>query len=135
MSDEATDALRAALRIEANNPLALINLARMLNEMRDPRLLAEAETVSRRAVTLAPQLPLALATLARALRLQGRLDEAACLRRARVDARSRTAIRSSVDRIRRVGQARCRRRGHAGASNRFRTVPWLTDSTARASRT
>ena len=44
--------------------------------MRDPRLLAEAEAVSRRAVTLAPQLPLALTTLARSLRLQGRLDEA-----------------------------------------------------------
>jgi tetratricopeptide (TPR) repeat protein len=76
-SGEATDALRAALRIEANNPLALINLARMLCETRDPRLLDEAETVGRRAVTLAPQLPLALTTLARALRLRGRLDEAA----------------------------------------------------------
>ncbi len=73
---EAIDALRAALRIEANNPLALINLARMLTETRDPRLLLEAEAVSRRAVTLAPRLPLALTTLARALRLQGRLDEA-----------------------------------------------------------
>jgi tetratricopeptide (TPR) repeat protein len=75
-SREAIDALRSALRIEANNPLALINLARMLSEMRDPLLLVEAEAVSRRAVTLAPQLPLALTTLARALRLQGRLDEA-----------------------------------------------------------
>ena len=75
-SGEAIDALRAALRIEPNNPLALMNLASMLIEMRDPRLLAEAETVSRRAVTLAPRLPLALTTLARALRLQGRLDEA-----------------------------------------------------------
>ena len=75
-SGEAIGSLRAALRIEANNPLALMNLARMLFESRDPRLLVEAEAVSRRAVALAPQLPLALTTLARALRLQGRIDEA-----------------------------------------------------------
>jgi tetratricopeptide (TPR) repeat protein len=83
---EATDELRAALRIEPNNPLALINLVSMLIDMRDPRLLAEAETAARRAVTLAPRLPRALAALAAVLRLQGKLDEAAELdHRARTD--------------------------------------------------
>jgi tetratricopeptide (TPR) repeat protein len=73
---DAIDALRASLRIEPNNPMALINLASLLMDTRDPSVMVEAETISRRAVALAPRSPRPLATLARVLRLQGRLEEA-----------------------------------------------------------
>ena len=43
-------------------------------DSRDPESLAEAEEVARCAVAAAPQIPLAQQTLARVLRLQGRLD-------------------------------------------------------------
>ena len=70
----AVELLRSALRIEPQSAIALVNLARLLCDLRDPELLAEAEEVARRAVAVAPQIPLAQQTLARVLRLQGRLD-------------------------------------------------------------
>ena len=51
---KAADELRVALSIEPNNLLALTNLGSLLSEMDDPALLAEAESVCRRAVALAP---------------------------------------------------------------------------------
>ena len=66
----------AALRIEPGNPMALTNLAALLAAARDQKVLAEAETLGRRAVALAPRSGKALATLARVLRLEGRTDDA-----------------------------------------------------------
>ena len=74
---KAADALRAAILIEPNNPLALTNLARLLSEANDPALLAEAETVCRRAVALAPHVTVSSSTLAKVLARQGRTVEAA----------------------------------------------------------
>jgi tetratricopeptide (TPR) repeat protein len=82
---EAADEVRTALQIEPNNTLALLNLVTILIETRELNVLAEAETAARRAVALSPRLPRALTMLARALRLQGRLDEAEAL-----EARART---------------------------------------------
>jgi tetratricopeptide (TPR) repeat protein len=73
---EAADALRAALVIEPNSPVALINLGHVLCETRDPESLKEAESVCRLAAALAPDLPLAVNTLSKILRLQGRRDGA-----------------------------------------------------------
>jgi len=80
---EAAEALRTALGIEPNNPITLMNLGSALGEMKDPALLGEAETLCRRAVALAPQVPVAHQILSNILRLQGRHDEArACFERA-----------------------------------------------------
>jgi tetratricopeptide (TPR) repeat protein len=75
-SGEASDALRAALRIEPNNPMALVNLANLLSDSDDRSRLPEAETISRLGVALSPRSPRSLLTLARVLRLQGKLEEA-----------------------------------------------------------
>jgi tetratricopeptide (TPR) repeat protein len=74
---EAAQAQRAAVEIEPNNPLALINLGQVLCGLADPRSLEEAEVVSRRAVTLAPRLPLAIKVLENVLRLRDQLDGSA----------------------------------------------------------
>ena len=85
----AAEALRTALRIEPNNPLALINLGTVLSESRDPASLEEAEAVCRRAVALAPQLPQAVSNLEKVLRLKGRLVESSRrIRRRRISSRA-----------------------------------------------
>ena len=74
---KAADELRVALSIEPNNLVALTNLGRLLSEAHNPALLAEAESVCRRAVALAPHLTALSSTLAKVLGRQGRTDEAA----------------------------------------------------------
>ena len=73
--DEAITELESVVAAEPDNVLALSNLGQMLCETRPPRF-AEAETLCRRAVQLAPALPSALNGLGKALRLRGRLAEA-----------------------------------------------------------
>jgi tetratricopeptide (TPR) repeat protein len=80
---DAAEALRAGLRIEPHNPLTLMNLAWALCELNDPALLSEAESLCRRAVALAPQVPTGHKILGNILRSAGRHDEArACFARA-----------------------------------------------------
>jgi tetratricopeptide (TPR) repeat protein len=73
---EAVEELRRALEIEPNQAIALMNLGRVLAELREPDRLDEAEALSRRAVELMPTVPYARANLGRVLRIRGRLDEA-----------------------------------------------------------
>jgi tetratricopeptide (TPR) repeat protein len=73
---KAAEELRAAILIEPSNPLALSNLGRVLSAMDDPDLLAEAESVCRRALALAPRMTALSSTLAKILIRQGRTDEA-----------------------------------------------------------
>ena len=56
-----------AISIEGNNPLALSNLGRLLSEMGDPALLAEAENVCRRDMELARDTAPLASTLAKVL--------------------------------------------------------------------
>ena len=72
---EAAEALRAGLRIDPDNHLALTKLGQALWEMRDPDLVDEAETHCRRALALEPQAPEVLESLGQVLRLKGRPSE------------------------------------------------------------
>jgi tetratricopeptide (TPR) repeat protein len=79
---QAALALRAALGIEPHNYVALMNLGAVLCDLNDHRLLSEAESLCRRAVSLAPQVSQGHRILGNILRLQGRHDEAkACFER------------------------------------------------------
>jgi tetratricopeptide (TPR) repeat protein len=73
---EAADALRMALEIDPDNPLALTRLGRILGEAGDVDLLDEAEALCRRALALAPHLAEAFDHLGDVLRFEGRLNEA-----------------------------------------------------------
>ncbi len=82
--DEAIAELRIVIEAEPNNVLALTNLGQMLCDRR-PKDLAQAESLCRLAVGLAPSLASALNGLGKVLRLRGNLDEArACHERALV---------------------------------------------------
>ena len=76
---KAAEELRTAISIEPNNPLALSNLGRLLSEMGDPALLAEAENVCRRAMELARDTAPLASTLAKVLIRLGRPSEAKIL--------------------------------------------------------
>jgi tetratricopeptide (TPR) repeat protein len=89
---EAAAALREALQIEPHNYVALMNLGSALCDLNDRALLSEAESLCRRAVALAPQVSQGHQILGRALRMQGRDDEArACFERALGRSPSRAA--------------------------------------------
>ena len=79
---QAAAALRTALTIEPDNPVALTNLGQIFCDMGEPLLLGEAEALCRRVVALAPRLPEAHESLGNVLRAQGRPQDAvACYQR------------------------------------------------------
>jgi len=73
---DAAKLLRKALRFQLDHVAALTNLGQVLVNIGDWNRLDEAETLCRRAVTLAPRLPQALNGLGNVLRMQRRLEEA-----------------------------------------------------------
>jgi len=73
---DSADALRTAIRLDPDNPAALTNLGHVLCEIGEPAALAEAESICRRALAVAPRLPQTSEILGNLLRLLGRFDEA-----------------------------------------------------------
>ena len=68
-----------------------MNLGSVLSDLKDARLLSEAESLCRRTVLLAPQVSQGHQILGNILRLQGRHDEAnACFERAWADLGARS---------------------------------------------
>lgn len=89
---EAAEVLRDALRIQPNHAVAMMNLGRILGEMRKPELFDEAEALCRRAIDFLPDLPHAMNNLGHVLRARGLCVEAgACFERARLLAAGRPA--------------------------------------------